>query len=184
MARTSSKMLALGTIAPNFNLPDTNSNDQFSFSDIKGEKGTLVMFICNHCPYVLLVIDEIVRIANDYRIQGIGIAAISSNDIEKYPQDSPELMTEFAFQHKIEFPYLYDKTQEVAKAYDAACTPDFYLFDAQNKLVYRGQLDDARPQNGIPVSGTDLRNAIDALLYNRQINPIQKPSLGCGIKWI
>lgn len=184
MARTSSKMLALGTIAPNFNLPDTNSNDQFSFSNIKGEKGTLVMFICNHCPYVLLVIDEIVRIANDYRIQGIGIAAISSNDIEKYPQDSPELMTEFAFQHKIEFPYLYDKTQQVAKAYDAACTPDFYLFDAQNKLVYRGQLDDARPQNGIPVSGTDLRNAIDALLYNRQINPIQKPSLGCGIKWI
>jgi peroxiredoxin len=184
MARTSSKMLALGTIAPNFNLPDTNSNDQFSFSDIKGEKGTLVMFICNHCPYVLLVIDEIVRIANDYRIQGIGITAISSNDIEKYPQDSPELMTEFAFQHKIEFPYLYDKTQEVAKAYDAACTPDFYLFDAQNKLVYRGQLDDARPQNGIPVSGTDLRNAIDALLYNRQINLIQKPSLGCGIKWI
>lgn len=184
MARTSSKMLALGTIAPNFNLPDTNSNDQFSFSNIKGEKGTIIMFICNHCPYVLLVIDEIVRIANDYRIQGIGIAAISSNDIEKYPQDSPELMTEFAFQHKIEFPYLYDKTQEVAKAYDAACTPDFYLFDAQNKLVYRGQLDDARPQNGIPVSGTDLRNAIDALLYNRQINPIQKPSLGCGIKWI
>ena len=185
MARTSSNMVALNTIAPNFNLPDTNSNNTLTtFFDIKGEKGTLVMFICNHCPYVLLVIDEITRIANDYRIQGIGVVAISSNDVIKYPQDHPNLMTEFAYDHKIDFPYLYDESQETTKKYDAACTPDFYLFDAQNKLVYRGQLDDARPQNGIPVSGSDLRNAIDSLLYNRLINPIQKPSIGCGIKWI
>lgn len=184
MARTSSNMLALGTPAPNFNLQDTNSAYNFTFNQIQGEKGTLIIFICNHCPYVLLVIDEIVRIANDYRIQGIGIAAISSNDINKYPQDHPDLMTEFAYHNKIDFPYLYDKTQEVAIAYQAACTPEFYLFDAQNKLIYRGQLDESRPQNGIPVSGTDLRNAIDSLLYNRQINPIQKPSMGCGIKWI
>jgi len=184
MARTSSNMLALGTIAPDFNLQITNTNHTKTFHDIKGEKGTLVIFICNHCPYVLLVIDEIVRIANDYRVQGIGITAISSNDVQKYPQDNPELMSEFAFYHKIEFPYLYDQNQEVAKAYDAACTPDFYLFDSQNRLVYRGQLDDARPQNGIPVSGTDLRNAIDSLLYNRQINTLQKPSMGCSIKWL
>lgn len=184
MARTSSKMLELGTIAPNFYLPDTNSNNYQTYNDIKGDKGTLVMFICNHCPYVLLVIDEIVRIANDYRVQGIGIVAISSNDVIKYPQDHPILMTEFAFKHKIEFPYLYDQTQKIALAYDAACTPDFYLFDNQNKLVYRGQLDDARPQNGIPVSGSDLRNAIDSLLYNRPIYSLQKPSMGCGIKWL
>lgn len=176
-------MLALGTIAPDFYLKDTNSNESFSFLDIKGEKGTLVMFICNHCPFVLHVIKEIVMIANDYRVQGIGIMAISSNDVLNYPQDSPELMTEFAFENKFEFPYLYDETQEVAKAYDAACTPDFFLFDNQDKLVYRGQLDDSRPGNGIPLSGSDLRGAIDGVIYNRIINPEQKPSLGCNIKW-
>jgi hypothetical protein len=122
-------------------------------------------------------------ISNDYRVQGLGIIAISSNDIVKYPQDSPELMTDFALQHKIDFPYLFDETQETAKAYDAACTPDFYLFDNQDKLFYRGQLDDSRPGNGIPLSGTDLRNAIDALIYNRILNEIQKPSIGCNIKW-
>lgn len=122
-------------------------------------------------------------IANDYRVQGLGIIAISSNDVEKYPQDSPEMMAEFALQHKIDFPYLYDETQETAKAYDAACTPDFYLFDNQNRLFYRGQLDDSRPGNGIPLSGTDLRNAIDALIYNRTLSEIQKPSIGCNIKW-
>jgi hypothetical protein len=127
--------------------------------------------------------DEILLIANDYRVQGIGIVAISSNDVEKYPQDSPELMTEYAFENSFEFPYLFDYTQEVAKAYGAACTPDFFLFDSQNRLVYRGQLDDSRPGNGIPLSGSDLRGAIDSLLYNRVINPVQKPSIGCGIKW-
>lgn len=139
--------------------------------------------MCNHCPYVLHVINEILMIANDYRVQGLGIVAISSNDIVKYPEDSPELMTDFALQHKIDFPYLFDENQQIAKAYDAACTPDFYLFDNQDKLFYRGQLDDSRPGNGIPLSGTDLRNAIDALIYNRTLNEIQKPSIGCNIKW-
>ncbi len=184
MARTPSNMLDLGTIAPEFYLKDTKSNTEwFSFADLKGEKGTLVFFICNHCPFVHHVLDEIIRIANDYRVQGIGIIAISSNDVVNYPQDSPELMTEFAFENNFEFPYLYDEKQEVAKAYDAACTPDFYLFDKQDKLVYRGQLDDTRPGNGIPLSGSDLRGAIDGVLYNRSINPNQKPSIGCNIKW-
>ena len=183
MARTPSNMIPLGTIAPEFYLKDTNSNNVYSFEDLKGSKGTLVIFMCNHCPFVLHVINEIVMIANDYRVQGIGIIAISSNDIVKYPEDSPELMADFALQHKIDFPYLFDETQETAKAYEAACTPDFYLFDNQNKLFYRGQLDDSRPGNGIPLSGTDLRNAIDALIYNRILNEIQKPSIGCNIKW-
>lgn len=122
-------------------------------------------------------------IANDYMVQGIGMAAISSNDPVKYPQDSPEKMAEFAFRYSLDFPYLFDETQEVAKTYDAACTPDFYLFDAQDKLVYRGQLDDSRPGNNIPLSGSDLRNAIDGVLYNRSIPENQKPSMGCNIKW-
>nr|WP_294938888.1 thioredoxin family protein [uncultured Flavobacterium sp.] len=183
MARTPSNMLPLNTMAPEFYLKDTNSSHSFSFADLKGKKGTLVMFICNHCPFVHHVIEEVVRIANDYRIQGIGIIAISSNDVVNYPQDSPELMQDFALKYRFEFPYLYDATQEVAKAYDAACTPDFYLFDNQDKLVYRGQLDDSRPGNGIPISGSDLRGAIDGVIYNRSINPNQKPSIGCNIKW-
>ncbi len=184
MSRTESNMLPLGTKAPDFLLNDrTSETYTLSFKDIKGEKGTLVLFICNHCPFVHHVIEEVVRIANDYRVQGLGIVAISSNDIVNYPQDSPELMTEFAFENSFEFPYLFDATQEVAKAYQAACTPDFYLFDNQDKLVYRGQLDDSRPGNGIPISGSDLRGAIDSVLYNRAINPNQKPSIGCNIKW-
>ena len=185
MSKTASNMVPLGTVAPEFYLKNTNSTAAIylSFADLKGEKGTLVMFICNHCPFVHHVIDEIVRIANDYRVQGIGVVAISSNDINKFPQDAPELMTEFAFENNLEFPYLYDETQEVAKAYNAACTPDFFLFDNQDKLVYRGQLDDSRPGNGIPLSGNDLRGAIDGIIYNRIINPDQKPSLGCNIKW-
>ncbi len=183
MAQTASKMVPLETIAPEFYLKDTNSNEWFSFADLKGDKGTLVLFICNHCPYVHHVIKEIVMIANDYRVQGIGIIAISSNDIIKYPQDSPELMTQFAFENKFEFPYLFDETQLTATEYGAVCTPDFFLFDNQNKLVYRGQLDDSRPGNGIPLSGSDLRGAIDGVIYNRIIHPDQKPSVGCGIKW-
>ena len=183
MAQTSSKMIALGTAAPQFKLKDTNSNYEYSFQDLKGSKGTLIIFMCNHCPFVIHVLDEILMIANDYRVQGLGIMAISSNDVKKFPQDSPEMMTEFAFQNKIDFPYLYDETQEVAKYFDAACTPDFYLFDNQDRLFYRGQLDDSRPNNGIPLSGSDLRNAIDALIYNRSSNEIQKPSIGCSIKW-
>ncbi|MBP1222758.1 thioredoxin family protein [Flavobacterium sp. 1355] len=183
MAQTPSNMLPLGTIAPDFRLKDTNSNYEYSFEDLKGTKGTLVIFMCNHCPFVLHVINEIVMIANDYRVQGIGVIAISSNDIKKFPQDSPEKMTEFAFKNKIDFPYLFDETQEVAKAFDAACTPDFYLFDNRDRLFYRGQLDDSRPNNGIPLSGNDLRGAIDALIYNRTLNDSQKPSIGCNIKW-
>ena len=183
MAQTPSSMLPLGTMAPSFNLKDTNSNYHYSFNDLKGSKGTLVVFICNHCPFVFHVIEELVMIANDYRVQGLGIMAISSNDVLKYPQDSPELMTEFAFQNRFEFPYLYDESQEVAKAFDATCTPDFFLFNSENKLVYRGQIDDSRPGNGIPTSGSDLRNAIDSVIYNRNLAAPQKPSVGCGIKW-
>lgn len=176
-------MLPLGTVAPPFWLKDATSNNHYNYRELRGDKGTLVMFICNHCPFVLHVLDEILRIANDYRVQGIGIVAISSNDPEKYPQDGPDKMAELAFKKSFDFPYLFDETQEIAKAYDAACTPDFYLFDAQDKLVYRGQLDDSRPGNNIPVSGSDLRNAIDGVLYNRSIPQNQKPSMGCNIKW-
>ena len=183
MAQTSSNMVPLGTLAPSFYLKDTNSNYHYSFDEIKGSKGTLVVFICNHCPFVHHIVEELVMIANDYRVQGLGIIAISSNDVEKYPQDGPELMTEFAFQNRFEFPYLFDESQEVAQAFGATCTPDFFLFDTQNKLIYRGQLDDSRPGNGIPTSGSDLRNAIDSLIYNRNLASPQKPSVGCGIKW-
>ncbi|CAM4051813.1 thioredoxin family protein [Flavobacterium antarcticum] len=183
MAQTPSSMLPLGTVAPSFRLEDTNSNYHYSYDELKGSKGTLVVFICNHCPYVIHAIEEIVMIANDYRVQGIGIIAISSNDAVKYPQDGPEMMTEFAFHHKMEFPYLYDETQEVAKAFDATCTPDFFLFDAQDRLFYRGQLDDSRPGNGISTGGSDLRSAIDSLIYNRSLALLQKPSMGCNIKW-
>ncbi len=183
MAQTESKMLPLGTAAPEFYLKDTNSNDWFSFNDLRGSKGTLVIFMCNHCPFVHHALEEIQMIVNDYRVQGIGIIAISSNDVFKYPQDGPDEMKEFAFKNRIDFPYLYDETQEVAKAYDAACTPDYYLFDSQDKLFYRGRLDDSRPGNGIPLSGSDLRNAIDSVIYNRKFTVEQKPSIGCGIKW-
>jgi peroxiredoxin len=184
MSRTPSNMVALGTKAPEFYLKNMESGtESFSFADLKGEKGTLILFICNHCPFVHHVIEEVVMISNDYKVQGLGVVAISSNDAVNYPQDAPELMTEFAFENNFEFPYLYDETQEVAKAYRAACTPDFFLYDSQNKLVYRGQLDDSRPGNGIHVSGNDLRGAIDSIIYNRALNPNQKPSIGCSIKW-
>ncbi|RZJ71348.1 MAG: thioredoxin family protein [Flavobacterium sp.] len=183
MANTASNMLPLGTAAPDFWLPAANYNQDFLFKDVKGEKGTLIIFICNHCPFVHHVLEEIIMIANDYRVQGIGMAAISSNDPKRYPQDGPKEMVQFAFENRIEFPYLFDETQDIAKAYDAACTPDFYLFDSNEKLVYRGQLDDSRPGNNIPLSGSDLRNAIDGVLYNRTIPLEQKPSMGCGIKW-
>lgn len=183
MSQTQSNTLALGTIAPEFYLKDTNSADTFRFCTVRGEKGTLIMFIANSCPFVLHVIREVVLIVNDYRVQGIGVVAICSNDVVNVPQDAPELMSEFAFENNFEFPYLYDETQDVAKGYAAACTPDFFLFDNQDKLVYHGQLDDSRPGNGIPLSASDLRGAIDGVIYNRIINPDQKPSMGCSIKW-
>ena len=183
MARTPSNMLPLGTQAPFFTLPNPLTNKNVTLTDVAGERGTVVMFICNHCPFVKHVNDEVVRIANDYRVLGFGFVAISSNDVENYPEDSPWLMRETARKYNFSFPYLYDETQQTAKDYDAACTPDFYLFDAELKLIYRGQLDDSRPGNGIPVNGRDLREALDNVFNNRQQNEHQKPSLGCGIKW-
>jgi len=184
MAATPSNMLALGTKAPEFNLKDTVSGKMKSFADIKGKQGTVIMFICNHCPYVLHVNDEIVRIANEFSKKGIGFAAISSNDVENYPQDSPELMTEQAKKLGYSFPYLYDETQEIAKAYKAACTPDFYVFDENNKLVYRGRLDESTPKNEEPLTGKDLRKALNLLLKGKMIpDEEQKPSIGCNIKW-
>ncbi len=183
MARTESSMIPLGTIAPDFYLDDVMSTDYLSLSQVKGEKGTVIMFICNHCPFVKHVNEEIVRIANDYTVTGFGFAAISSNDIIGYPQDGPEQMYQTGRKNKYPFPYLFDSTQEVAKAYDATCTPDFFVFDADLKLVYRGQLDNSRPANGIPVNGRDLREALDNILNNHPQRSDQKPSIGCNIKW-
>ena len=183
MARTPSNMLALGTKAPDFNLLDTITGDHFGFDDLRGEKGTVVMFICNHCPFVKHVNEELVRLCNDYRVTGFGFVAISSNDVENYPQDGPEEMYRTAQEEGYPFPYLYDESQEVAKAYDAACTPDFYVFDFEDRLVYRGQLDNSRPGNGIPVNGRDLREALDNILNNNPQRVDQKPSIGCNIKW-
>lgn len=184
MADTPSNMLPLGTKAPPFDLRDTVSGQIVSLLQLKGESGTLIMFICNHCPFVIHIDAEIVKMANDYQKKGISFIAISSNDVVKYPQDAPYLMKQKAESEGYSFPYLYDETQEVAKAYDAACTPDIYLFDNTLGLVYRGQLDDSRPGNGIPVTGKDLRDAIEALLEGNAIDPNQKPSIGCSIKWV
>lgn len=183
MVLTPSNMLPLGTIAPSFTLKDTTSGNMVSLSDIKSEKATVIMFICNHCPYVLHVIDEVVRVAKEYEAKGISFVAISSNDVQQYEQDSPENMTLFAKERGFTFPYLYDETQEVAKAYAAACTPDFYVFDRDLKCVYRGQFDDARPGNDKPVTGHDLRLALDQLIEGKPIFEQQKPSMGCNIKW-
>jgi len=184
MARTPSNMLPLGTKAPSFKLSDTVSDKKCSLDDLKGEKGTVIMFICNHCPFVIHVNPMIVQLAKEYQQKGIAFVAISSNDVENYPQDAPHLMKDKAKEEDYTFPYLYDETQEVAKAYDAACTPDFYLFDSEMKLVYRGQLDDSRPGNGVRLSGTDLKNAMDAVLDGKALDSEQKPSLGCNIKWV
>lgn len=183
MARTPSNMLPLNTLAPDFKLLDAISNDEKTLSELKGEKATVIMFLCNHCPYVKHVNSALVDLANKYQPEGVSFIAISSNDVENYPEDSPELMQKMAQELAYPFVYLYDKTQEVAKAYDAACTPDFYVFDHSLLLVYRGQLDDSRPQNQIPVNGKDIRAALDAILEGADINPVQKPSLGCNIKW-
>ncbi len=183
MAMTPSNMLPLGTVAPNFHLIDTVSDTTIGLNEAKGVKGTMIMFICNHCPFVIHVSPEISKMAKEYQSQGIQFIAISSNDVVNYPQDGPDLMRQVAQREDYSFPYLYDATQEVAKAYDAACTPDFYLFDHDLQLRYRGQLDDSRPGNGISLSGSDLRHAMDALLNNTDINAIQKPSIGCNIKW-
>lgn len=183
MALTPSNMLALGTTAPAFQLPQTNTNKLFSYANCKGENGTVVIFMCNHCPFVIHVMEGLVSVANNYIKKGFGFVAISSNDVENYPQDAPNLMETFSQHYKMPFPYLYDASQEVAKAYDAACTPDFYVFNASEKLVYRGQMDNSRPNNGVAVTGEDLKLALDSILKNQPQVELQKPSMGCGIKW-
>ncbi len=183
MAQTPSNMLPLGTIAPSFELTDTITNTKLNLEKLKGSMGTVIAFICNHCPFVIHVNEKLVEIANIYQTKGINFIAISSNDIEKYPQDGPEKMNLHALRNKYSFPYLYDKNQEVAKAYDAACTPDFYLFNKKLKLIYRGQFDDSRPGNKLTVNGKDLKNAMECLIKNTPNDQEQKPSIGCNIKW-
>lgn len=183
MAETLSKMIPLGTMAPDFSLPDTISGDTYSLTDIKGDKATVIMFICNHCPYVIHIIDEMASIPSDYKDNGITFIAISSNDIISHPQDSPENMKKFGDKYRFTFPYLFDSSQEIARAYSAACTPDFFIFDSELKLAYRGQLDDSRPGNSIPSTGKDIRNALNNILDGLPVDPVQQPSIGCNIKW-
>lgn len=183
MAYTESNMLPIGTEAPKFNLPDTISGKNLSLEDIAGVKATVVIFSCNHCPYVIHVNPEIVRLANDYLPKGVGFVAISANDVEKYPADAPDKMKVLAQTVGYPFPYLYDETQVVAKAYDAACTPDFYVFDGKMRLAYRGRLDDSRPNSGTPLTGRDLRAALDNVLATKEPATKQYPSAGCNIKW-
>ena len=183
MAETPSNMLPLGTVAPNFELPDTVSGQKISLGQLDAKAGLVVMFICNHCPFVIHVQDEIVRIANEYQEKGLSFVAISSNDVDNYPQDSPHKMKKVAEEKGYSFPYLYDQSQEVAKSYDAACTPDFYLFDSNLQLYYRGQLDGSRPGNTIPVTGESLREALNFLIEDKGPPDNQLPSIGCNIKW-
>lgn len=183
MARTPSNMIPLNTVAPSFNLLDTISGKRMSLKDIKGEKATVIIFMCNHCPFVIHVVEELVVLAKYYKIKGISFIAISSNDAENFPLDSPDLMKEKALEGGYSFPYLYDESQEVAKDYDAACTPDFYIFNEKLKLKYRGQLDNSRPGNGVEVTGDDLKNALDCVIEKAENLRVQKPSIGCSIKW-
>jgi peroxiredoxin len=183
MALTESNMIDLGVKAPDFSLPDTVSEQTLSFENIKGSKGTVVMFLCNHCPYVIHVNEELVKIAREYMEKGVGFVAISSNDAEKYPQDSPDKMSIVAKVLRYPFAYLYDETQEVARSYDAACTPDIYVFDADDLLYYRGRIDESRPKNDIPLTGKDLRLALELLIRKEPPLTRQYPSAGCNIKW-
>lgn len=183
MAETASTMMALGTSAPDFSLPDVISGRTISLRQFAGMKGLLVMFLCVHCPFVKHVEAELARLGHDYTGSGLGIVAICSNDADAHSEDAPEGLRKQAKRNRFTFHYLQDESQEVAHAYRAACTPDYFLFDGAQKLVYRGQLDSSRPGNGIPVDGRDLRAAIDALLAGRPISAEQRPSIGCGIKW-
>jgi peroxiredoxin len=182
MALTPSTMLPLGTTAPDFKLPDTNGKT-VSLSDFKDKPALLVLFICNHCPYVKHIRSGLAQLARDYLPKGVAIVGINSNDVENYPEDSPARMKDEVKSAGYSFPYLYDESQAAAKAYLAACTPDIYLFDKTRKLVYRGQFDDSRPGNGVPVTGKDLRAALDAVLAGKPVSPNQKASMGCNIKW-
>lgn len=183
MAQTPSTMsLPLGADAPDFTLPDP-SGKLFSLADFKGAPACLVMFLCNHCPFVVHIREELARLAKEYQKRGVAIVGINANDVARYPDDSPEKMAELSREVGFSFPYLYDETQATAKAYRAACTPDFFLFDRKLKLVYRGQFDDSRPGNGIPVTGLDLRAALDSVVAAKPVAGRQKPSIGCNIKW-
>lgn len=183
MSKTESNMLALGTKAPEFILPDVISGKPFKLSKSLGFKATVIMFICNHCPYVKHITTELTSLTQDYMHQGVLFLAINSNDVDQYPDDSPENMLVSAKTHQYPFPYLYDETQEVAKSYQAACTPDFYVFDETLSLIYRGQLDDSRPGNNIPVTGSCIRQALNSILSKSRLEIAQKPSMGCNIKW-
>ena len=183
MALTPSQMIDLGTTAPDFSLLDVVSNKTLSINDIRSGKATVIMFICNHCPYVKHINDQLVKLANDYIPKGMSFVAISSNDVKIQPDDSPEQMKRLSAELHYPFPYLYDETQEVAKAYEAACTPDFFIYDKDLWLVYRGQLDDSRPSNDVPSDGKDIRAALDAILAGDKPSPRQRPSIGCNIKW-
>jgi len=183
MAATESTMLGLGTTAPDFELPDVVSGKTISLATFAGAKGLVVMFLCPHCPYVKHIQQGIAALAKDYAGAALGIVAISSNDVAQYPEDGPEGLRQMARDLGFDFPYCYDEPQETAKAYTAACTPDFFLFDGDRRLAYRGQFDESRRTNLVPVTGADLRAAIDAVLAARPVSPRQKPSIGCNIKW-
>jgi peroxiredoxin len=182
MVLTASEMLPLGTSAPDFSLPDTEGK-MVSLDDFKDAKAFLVIFMCNHCPFVKHILHEMIKLIKGYQAKSVAVVGINSNDVANYPDDKPELMAKLANEAGFTFPYLYDETQEVAKAYRAACTPDFYLFDSDKTLVYRGQMDESRPGNGIPVTGADLTAAIDAVIEGKPVSQEQKPSMGCNIKW-
>lgn len=183
MSLTPSTMMPLGTIAPGFELPNTSDSKTYSLEEMRGERGTLIYFICNHCPYVIHVMEELVRISDEYKTLGINTIAISSNDIINYPADAPDKMKLFSEKYIFNFPYLYDESQEVAKSYDAACTPDIFLFNYKLECFYRGRLDGSRPGNDIPIDGQDLRNALKELLKGNEYPVNQIPSAGCNIKW-
>lgn len=176
-------MLPLGTEAPHFSLPDVLTDKVFDFKKAENYSALVIMFICNHCPFVKHVAHQLAILANDYQPQNICFIAINANDIEAYPDDSPENMKKTATEYHFPFPYLLDESQDVAKAYQAACTPDFYIFDREKKLVYRGQLDDSRPGNSIPVTGSSVREALDCVIFGQSVPLDQKPSIGCNIKW-
>lgn len=183
MALTASTMLALSTPAPDFQLPDVTTGETISLETFADKKALLVMFICRHCPFVKHVQNELAKIGKEYVPKGVGIVAISSNSVQTHPDDAPDKLKEMAQELDFNFPYCYDETQEVAKKYTAACTPDFFIFDGDRQLVYRGQLDESRPSNGKPVTGKDLRAALDAVLDDRPVSMEQTPSMGCNIKW-
>jgi peroxiredoxin len=182
MTVTASKMISLGTSAPDFSLPDTEGNN-VSLSDFKQAPALLVVFMCNHCPFVKHILESFVELAKDYQQKGVAVVAISSNDVNDFPEDSPEMMAQKAKESGFTFPFLYDENQKVAKAYQATCTPDFFLYNKERKLVYRGQMDDSRPGNNVPVTGSDLKAALEAVLGGKKVPAKQKPSMGCNIKW-